>query len=161
MNLRRLSHLLAIVPGFFITCSCFGKARTTLDKIGIYSTIGPGTPYQTSKANSGNDNKISAPQIIHLEEPRFSKMAKKSHIQGRVLVNLVIGTDGTTENVHMIQVQRRVKGEYVALDSSTDPIAKDIADAAIDAVGRYKFKPAMKNGSPTKVELHTEVPFDF
>ena len=78
-----------------------------------------------------------------------------------MLVNLFIEKDGSPSNVHVTQIQKVVNNGYVILDPTSDPIAKDLINAAVDAVNQYKFKPAKKNADPIRAELNIEMPVNF
>jgi protein TonB len=59
-----------------------------------------------------------------------------------VVVNLIVDTEGIPQNVHVL------RGVGVGLD-----------EAAIEAVRKYRFKPALENGRPVPVEMNVEVDF--
>jgi periplasmic protein TonB len=87
-------------------------------------------------------------------EPKISKTARTANLLAIVSVNCYIEPDGTTSNVHAIQT---------LLDKSAgsinEPVAKELEDAAVDAVKHYKFKPSKKDGKPVRVELNVDVHF--
>jgi TonB family protein len=75
-------------------------------------------------------------------EAAYPASLEGSGIQGAVLVNAVIGTDGCTENVTVVR----------KLHPELDKIAKR-------TVSSWKFQPAMKDGHPVKVLVRIEVAF--
>jgi protein TonB len=152
MNRRKI--LFATVLAFLITSSALAEMRQT-------TSTSDQTSAGTGAANVHQAGKISAPQLIHSVEPQFSKMSRKSGLRGRMLVNLFIEKDGSPSNVHVTQIQKVVNNGYVILDPTSDPIAKDLINAAVDAVNQYKFKPAKKNADPIRAELNIEMPFNF
>ncbi len=68
--------------------------------------------------------------------------ARAARIQGTVLLNLVVRADGTAGSISVLR----------SLEPSLD--AK-----AIEAVSRWKFKPAMKDGKPVAVQSTIEISF--
>jgi TonB family protein len=73
--------------------------------------------------------------------PAYPELAKRAHIQGVVKLQVKVKTDGS------IEVQKILQGEPV------------LADAAIEAVKRWRANPATING--TRVETISTVTFDF
>jgi TonB family protein len=73
--------------------------------------------------------------------PRFPDLALRAGIHGRVVLQVRVNKDGRVE------VQKVLEGEPV------------LADAAIDAVKRWRAKPGWLNGK--KVEVISTVTFDF
>lgn len=87
---------------------------------------------------------VSTPIVIHSVPPEYSPEAKAAKTEGIVLVNLIVDQQGIPQNVHV------VRGLGNGLD-----------EKAVEAVSQYRFKPAMENGSPVRVELNVEVNFKF
>jgi TonB family protein len=90
----------------------------------------------TYKAN------ISAPQPIHKVDPKYIATAAEERIQGTVRLAFVIGHDG---KVYDIQT---VKGIDPRLDHS-----------AMDALQKWTFTPAERDGKPVDVDAVVEIPF--
>jgi TonB family protein len=80
-------------------------------------------------------------ELLHRVEPEYPEAARQQNIQGRVILQLHIGTDGSVEDVEVL---------------SGSPI---LARASTDAVKQWKFKPRVRNEHP--VEMQTRVTFDF
>jgi len=81
------------------------------------------------------------PVVIHKVEPYYPEMARKAGIQGMVVLEVLIGTDGSVEDVK---------------------VAKSIAmldDAAIAAAIQFKFKPGKQRDRLVRVWM--SVPFQF
>jgi protein TonB len=87
---------------------------------------------------------VSKPEVLFAPEPEFSEEARKAKVAGNVLVYLQVDTQGRPINVHVI------RGIGLGLD-----------EKAMEAVRRYKFKPAMENGHPVVVEMNVEVNFQI
>lgn len=87
-------------------------------------------------------NGISNPQIISDPRPDYSDDARKARAQGTVVLAIIVRKDGT------VSVQEVTKKLGFGLDQK-----------AIDAVKRWKFIPAKKDGNPVDVFVSVEVNF--
>jgi TonB family protein len=85
---------------------------------------------------------VSAPRVLYSPDPEYSDEARKAKYQGSVVLWIVVGSDG---RVRDIRVQRTLG---LGLD-----------EKAIEAVRKWKFEPAMKNGQPVAVQVNVEVNF--
>ena len=87
---------------------------------------------------------VSAPVPVSMPDPEYTKEARKDKVSGKVLVNLLVDEQGNPTHV------RVVRGIGHGLDAK-----------AIEAVSRYKFKPAMEDGKPVTVALTVQVNFQI
>jgi TonB family protein len=102
---------------------------------------------------------VSAPVLMYEVEPKFSEDARKAKVAGTVLVSLIVDPSGLPQNVHV------VRGIEIGPDGKPNPTLTDEARAAaatldqnaVDAVNKYKFKPAMEDGKPVPVLLNIEI----
>lgn len=86
---------------------------------------------------------VSAPVPLNNVSAIFSDEARKRKIQGICLVSLIVDRNGMPQNMRM------VRGIGYGLDEN-----------ALNAVSRYRFKPAMKNGvEPVPVAITIEISF--
>ncbi len=85
---------------------------------------------------------VSAPRVIYAPDPEFSEEARKAKYQGTVVLWVVIGPDGRT---HEIRVQRS--------------LGMGLDEKAIEAIQRWKFEPARRDGKPVAVQVNVEVNF--
>jgi protein TonB len=106
--------------------------------------IGPGLGGNVGGGIEHIGGMVSKPIVLYSVEPEFSEEARKAKFSGNVQVCLVVDERGNPSNV------RVVRGVGMGLD-----------DKAKEAVMQYKFKPAMKNGKPVKVELYIDVNFQI
>jgi TonB family protein len=114
---RRAAIAIPLLLGFMTTVSFAEK---------IYK-IGPG---------------IVAPKVLEKEDPVYPDKEKSAKVEGKVVLNLVVGTD---QRAHDIKVTKSVTP---ALDAS-----------AVSAVSNWRFQPATKNGKPVPVRSVIEVNF--
>jgi len=86
---------------------------------------------------------ISAPVPLNNVEAEFSDEARRAKYQGICLISLIVDTQGNPQNPRVIQ----------ALGMGLD-------EKALEAVRKYKFKPAMKDGkTPVPVMITVLVNF--
>ncbi len=81
------------------------------------------------------------PVLVKAVAPKYPDLARSSGIEGKVVLNVLVGTNGKVEKV---EVQQGV------------PV---LNDAAIEAVKQYLFKPALANNKP--VAVWVAVPISF
>ena len=87
-------------------------------------------------------NGIIPPTVISRVDPRYTKEASLAHMNGTVVVQAVIKTDGT------VDVIRVVRG-----------LPYGMTDSAIDALKQWKFRPGNKGGQNVDVALNIEINF--
>jgi periplasmic protein TonB len=85
---------------------------------------------------------VTAPQVIFNPEPAFSDEARKSKTQGRVTLLVVVGKDGLPYDI-------RVR----------ESLGMGLDEKAIEAVNRWRFRPATLNGQPVATRVEVEVDF--
>jgi protein TonB len=84
------------------------------------------------------------PQVLHEVKAEYTEEAKKAGIQGSVLLNAVVLTDGT---VGEVRVTRSLDTTY-GLDAQ-----------AVKAMKQWLFKPGTKDGKPVPVRVDVEMTF--
>jgi len=87
---------------------------------------------------------VQPPKLIYSVDPNYSKEARKAKFSGVVKVYLVLDENGNPTHV------RVAKSAGMGLD-----------EEAVKAVSKYKFRPAVKDGKPVKVELYVDVNFQI
>jgi TonB family protein len=86
---------------------------------------------------------VSAPVALNTVEAFYSKEARRMKYQGNCLIAVLVDAQGNPRNPQVI------RGLGMGLDKN-----------ALDAVRKYKFKPAMKDGvKPVPVIITIEVNF--
>ncbi|MGI9101172.1 MAG: energy transducer TonB [Terriglobales bacterium] len=85
---------------------------------------------------------VSAPRLLFDPEPEYSEEARKAKYQGTVVLWVVVGPDG---RAHEIRPART--------------LGMGLDEKAIEAVRRWKFEPARKDGVPVAVQINVEVNF--
>ena len=74
-------------------------------------------------------------------EPSYPEFAREAQIQGKVTLHVLVGKDGRVKSVKVI---KGVTG---------------LNEAAVEAIKKWVFKPALSNNKP--VSVWVEVPMDF
>jgi TonB family protein len=85
---------------------------------------------------------VTAPVPLNNIEAHYTTAARKAKIQGNCWISAVIDVNGVPQNARVIR----------SLDPGLD-------QNALDAVNKYRFKPAMKGGHPVPVMLTIQVGF--
>jgi len=86
---------------------------------------------------------VSAPVALNHVEARYSDEARYKHIEGACLISVIVDAQGKPENARVIR-----------------SLGYGLDEKAIEAVNKYKFKPAMKEGkTPVPVMITVEVNF--
>ena len=85
---------------------------------------------------------ISAPQAVSTPTPNYTEEARRTKTQGTCILGLIVDTEGHPRDI------RVVRGLGSGLDAK-----------AIEAVERWRFEPAKKDGKPVNVLISVEVSF--
>ena len=110
---------------------------------GTGNGFGPGSGGNTGGGLYRIGGGVSAPVAIFTPEAEFSDEARRAKYQGVCLISLIVDAQGNPQNPRVIR----------ALGMGLD-------EKALEAVRKYKFKPAMKDGrTPVPVMITIEVNF--
>ncbi len=110
---------------------------------GTGNGYGPGTGGNTGGGVFKIGGGVSAPVAIFTPEAEFSDEARRAKYQGVCLVSLIVDAQGNPQSVHVVR-----------------PLGMGLDEKALEAVRKYKFKPAMKDGrTPVPVLMSIEVNF--
>jgi TonB family protein len=103
-------------------------------------------------ASGGSDsNATKAPKQVTVSQqemqgniltkavPVYPPAAKKARIQGKVVLDAVIGTDGTVESLRVLSGPQ------------------ELQQSALDAVRQWTYKPYLVNGEPVEVETTVNI----
>ena len=122
----------------------FGTGTGTGIGSGNGSGIGPGSGGNIGGGTYHVGGSVRAPSLIHQVDPEFSEEARKAKFSGNVQVYLIVDENGQPSHV------RVVRGVGMGLD-----------EKAVEAVRQYRFKPAMRDGKPVRVDLYIDVNFQI
>lgn len=101
--------------------------------------LAPPKPVQPKRVRISQG--VTEGMLIHKVMPLYPSVARSARIQGAVVMNAVIGRDGTIQNLHL---------------TSGHPF---LAAAALRAVSKWQYKPYELNGQPVEVETQITVNF--
>ena len=107
---------------------------------------GDGTGEGTGAGSGGDDvlyldGTITPPVLVERVLPVYPEVARKARVEGAVILQLVVERDGSVTTIEIVRSQ---------------PL---FDQAAIDAVSRWKYKPAALGARPVKVSLTIRVEF--
>jgi periplasmic protein TonB len=87
---------------------------------------------------------ITEPEKLSGPNPVYPEAARRARIQGVVVLECVIGKDGTVRDVKVLR-----------------PLPLGLTEAAVEAVQKWKFKPSTLNGKPVEVLYILTVRFNL
>jgi homoserine O-acetyltransferase/O-succinyltransferase len=85
---------------------------------------------------------VSAPRIISRPDPDYSEYARQRKISGTVVLSVIVGPDGLVQEAHV------TRGLEPSLDRN-----------AVEAIKKWRFQPAAKDGAPVSVQIFVESSF--
>jgi TonB family protein len=85
---------------------------------------------------------VTAPKPLKTPDPEYSQEAKHGKYQGRCDLGVVIGPDGRTYDIKV-----------------TRYLGEGLDEKAIEAVRKWRFEPARKDGKPVAVAITVQVEF--
>jgi len=89
-------------------------------------------------------DEVGNPELLSITNPIYPESARKERLSGKILLQAVIRTDGVPDGIVVLQMPER--GEW-------------LAGAAVEAVGKWRYKPATRNGVP--VNAYFTIIIDF
>jgi protein TonB len=85
---------------------------------------------------------VSAPRALYTPDPDYSEEARKAKYQGTVVLWMIVDSSGHPRDVKVAR-----------------SLGMGLDQKAIEAVRKWKFEPAMKDGKPVAVQINVEVNF--
>lgn len=85
---------------------------------------------------------VSAPHAIYDPDPEYSEQARKAKYQGSVLLSAVVDADGRPRDLRVAR-----------------SLGMGLDEKATEAVSKWRFTPAVKDGRPVAVQISIEVVF--
>ena len=105
-----------------------------------------GTVEDPTEVESVEDLPISSPFAIQQTAPAVPSQARaRGDLHGFVTLAVVVGADGSVQNVTVVN----------------DPLGLGCGQAAVDAVSSWVFSPAMQGSQPVEVTTNVQVRFDI
>ena len=125
---REFSQNITLKPGWVteeVNVVAEGRARTE----------------KSPRVRLGGD--IQAPKLLNKVQPTYPAAAKATGIEGTVILNSIIGMNGTPLSLRVI-------------NNEVDP---ELAHAAVEAVSKWRYSPTLLNGEPIEVDTTILVNF--
>ena len=85
---------------------------------------------------------VLAPKLVFDPEPEYSEEARKAKYQGTCVLSVIVGPDGLAHDIKV-----------------TNTLGLGLDEKAIEAVRKWRFEPAMKDGKPVNVLISVQVNF--
>jgi TonB family protein len=85
---------------------------------------------------------VRPPSVISRVEPKYTDQAREAHLSGTVVLEAIVGADGSVDIVRVVQ-----------------SIGLGLDQSAIDALKQWKFRPGLRDDKPVDVALNIEVNF--
>jgi TonB family protein len=101
-------------------------------------------------ANCHKVEGVVPPRLIHSEDPKFPAVARRLHIQGLSVMQLIVDGQGRPQNVMTI------KSAANGLPNYQRDAAQEMDANAVKAVKKFRFRPAMLNGNPVAAQITVE-----
>lgn len=120
-----------------------GRVSENVDVTGQKPTSTTSTTPHTTPQRIPVGGNVQAVKLTYKVPPVYPEHAKQNGVQGVVVLQGVIGTDGSLLSLQV-------------LSKSVDP---ELAQAARDAVSQWRYEPTLLNGQP--VEVVTSITVNF
>ena len=88
--------------------------------------------------------KLAAPVPVRKVDPKYPQLAIKQHIDGEVILYAIIRKDGHVDSIQVVR--------------SIDP---QLDQNAMEALSRWEFRPATREGQPVELEAVIHIPFRY
>ena len=88
--------------------------------------------------------KLSGPVAVRKVDPKYPPSAIKQRIDGEVILYAIIRKDGNVDSIQLVR--------------GLDPL---LDQNAMDALARWQFRPATREGQPVDLEAVIHIPFQF
>ena len=138
--LYRLRGVTSDIIGGYFGFRCAGNSPDSPHGTeAITSTRGADPPNHVYKADAEG---VTHALVLFQVEPEYTEQARKAKVNGVVLVQFVIDERGKPQNIQVTQ------GIGMGLDQK-----------AVQAIRKWKFKPAEKDGKPVATIAHAQVNF--
>ncbi len=119
----------------------YDEPRTDEPHVGPFPTAPPPPP-DTTVAISGFD--VEQPAVLYKVEPRYTESARRSHIEGVVILDLTIGRSGHVEQTAVLR-----------------GLPLGLTEEAVKATRQWVFAPSTFRGRPVRVQYILTVRFSL
>ena len=88
--------------------------------------------------------KLSGPSLVSKVDPKYPQVQIKEHVDGEVVLYAIIRKDGSVDSIQLVH------GIDPQLDKNS-----------MEALARWVFRPATREGQPVELEAVVHIPFKF
>jgi TonB family protein len=88
--------------------------------------------------------KLSGPSLVSKVDPKYPQVQIKAHVDGEVVLYAIIRKDGSVDSIQLVH------GIDPQLDKNS-----------MEALARWVFRPATREGQPVELEAVVHIPFKF
>jgi len=88
--------------------------------------------------------KLSGPSLVSKVDPKYPQVQIKEHVDGEVVLYAIIRKDGSVDSIQLVH------GIDPQLDKNS-----------MEALSRWVFRPATREGQPVELEAVVHIPFKF
>jgi TonB family protein len=122
------------------------STTSTVDSVSLVSVIDPTTAGltpidQPPESSSPLSQKLT---ILYQEKARYTDEARRSEVQGTVVLNAMFHYNGTLSSIQVVR-----------------GLPMGLTESSIEAAKRIKFAPAIRNGEPVSVRGNLEFTFNL
>jgi TonB family protein len=96
------------------------------------------------RSQQNGSTQLTMPVPVYEERPQYTPAAMQAHVEGSVLLEAVVLTDGSVGDVSIVQ----------SLDSTYG-----LDQQAVDAMRGWTFQPGTRNGEPVRVAVQVQMTF--
>ncbi len=104
----------------------------------------PGSPVAGTATGAAAAGGTSAPRPLSAPPPAYPRSALRSRVSGNVQLRIEVGADGVPTDVEVVGSSRH----------------RELDRAAVQAVRRWRFQPAMRNGEPVADSVQQTISFE-
>jgi periplasmic protein TonB len=99
---------------------------------------------KTEKVYHVGRDGVTPPRSLYAPNPEFDEAARRAKLNGFVVLSLIVTPEGNTKDIRV-----------------TKSLSPGLDQRSIEAVSKWKFAPATKDGKPVAVELHVQTTFNI
>jgi TonB family protein len=126
-----------------LACVIGGAMASAVVALPLGRPIGEAAAH-TQEVVDGKDPSVTLPKVVSEVKPQYTPEALQAGIEGTVVMNAVVRTDGTPGDIKITQ----------SLDTQYG-----LDNQAVVALSQWRFEPGLKDGKPVPVRLTIEMRF--
>ena len=92
--------------------------------------------------SNGSGQKVKPPRVLRSEIPEYPPTAALRSYRGTALLGFTVNASGVPENIHIVR-----------------PLGMGLDEEAVNALRRFRFAPATRDGRPVSVQVNLEMRF--